>query len=79
VEGVQFHPESVLTLEGPHLLANFLRLSGEGEAALLDEVAGSFALAGLGDNVASAEPAARPATTHGEQEASLTGRMEAVR
>jgi len=24
VEGVQFHPESILTTEGPHLLANFL-------------------------------------------------------
>jgi anthranilate/para-aminobenzoate synthase component II len=24
VEGVQFHPESLLTLEGPGLLANFL-------------------------------------------------------
>ena len=33
LEGVQFHPESVLTPEGPHLLANFLRLAGEGEAA----------------------------------------------
>ena len=36
MEGVQFHPESVLTPDGPHLLANFLRLAGEGEAALLD-------------------------------------------
>jgi anthranilate synthase/aminodeoxychorismate synthase-like glutamine amidotransferase len=28
IEGVQFHPESILTLEGKHLLANFLaRLS----------------------------------------------------
>lgn len=25
--GVQFHPESILTPEGPHLLANFLRLA----------------------------------------------------
>jgi len=24
VEGVQFHPESILTVEGPRLLANFL-------------------------------------------------------
>ena len=32
MEGVQFHPESVLTPDGPHLLANFLRLAGEGEA-----------------------------------------------
>jgi anthranilate synthase/aminodeoxychorismate synthase-like glutamine amidotransferase len=26
LHGVQFHPESFLTLEGPKLLANFLRL-----------------------------------------------------
>ncbi len=33
VEGVQFHPESILTLEGPTLLGNFLRghtRAGEG-------------------------------------------------
>jgi anthranilate synthase/aminodeoxychorismate synthase-like glutamine amidotransferase len=49
MEGVQFHPESVLTPEGPHLLANFLRLAGEGEAARLDAVAGSFATHGLAE------------------------------
>lgn len=26
LEGVQFHPESFLTVEGPHLLANFLEI-----------------------------------------------------
>jgi anthranilate synthase/aminodeoxychorismate synthase-like glutamine amidotransferase len=49
LEGVQFHPESVLTPEGPHLLANFLRLAGEGEASRLDDVAGSFATAGMAE------------------------------
>ncbi len=47
LEGVQFHPESVLTPEGPHLLANFLRLAGEGEAARLDAAVGSFATRGM--------------------------------
>ncbi|HEY8475431.1 MAG TPA: gamma-glutamyl-gamma-aminobutyrate hydrolase family protein, partial [Chloroflexota bacterium] len=29
VEGVQFHPESILTQEGKRLLANFLAYAGE--------------------------------------------------
>ena len=29
LEGVQFHPESFLTSEGPHLLGNFLGISAE--------------------------------------------------
>ena len=56
MEGVQFHPESVLTPEGPHLLANFLRLAGEGEAARLDAASGSFATHGL-DETDEDEPA----------------------
>jgi para-aminobenzoate synthetase component 2 len=55
MEGVQFHPESVLTPEGPHLLANFLRLAGEGEAATLDAATGSFATRGL-ESPAEAAP-----------------------
>jgi anthranilate synthase/aminodeoxychorismate synthase-like glutamine amidotransferase len=49
LEGAQFHPESVLTPEGPHLLANFLRQAGEGEASRLDAVSGSFATSGLAE------------------------------
>jgi anthranilate synthase/aminodeoxychorismate synthase-like glutamine amidotransferase len=51
IEGVQFHPESVLTPDGPHLLANFLRLAGEGEASRLDDATGTFATAGLAEIV----------------------------
>ena len=69
MEGVQFHPESVLTPEGPHLLANFLRLAGEGEAALLDAAAGSFATKGLDETDAldaerTAERAGASALAH---------------
>ena len=49
MEGVQFHPESVLTPEGPHLIANFLRLAGEGDASVLDDASGTFATAGLAE------------------------------
>ena len=33
VEGVQFHPESILTQHGHDLLRNFLEISKQGEAA----------------------------------------------
>ena len=88
MEGVQFHPESVLTLEGPHLLANFLRLAGEGEASLLDRAAGSFALSGLADDtvdgavaapVAASLAAGRHEALHAEAKAVVAGRVEVIR
>jgi anthranilate synthase/aminodeoxychorismate synthase-like glutamine amidotransferase len=66
IEGVQFHPESVLTPDGPHLLANFLRLAGEGDGARLDAVSGSFATRGM------AEPVAAPALAAPEASAPET-------
>ncbi len=63
MEGVQFHPESVLTPDGPHLLANFLRLAGEGDAGVLDDASGSFATKGLAATAAGAPAAARAVGT----------------
>jgi anthranilate synthase/aminodeoxychorismate synthase-like glutamine amidotransferase len=83
VEGVQFHPESVLTPNGPHLLANFLRLAGEGEAELLDDATGSFALAGFGESpekgAAAAASYAASATPSPRESAAAAGRGEAIR
>jgi len=36
VEGIQFHPESILTIEGKHLLRNFLELTRGGGGRRLE-------------------------------------------
>jgi anthranilate synthase/aminodeoxychorismate synthase-like glutamine amidotransferase len=74
MEGVQFHPESVLTPEGPHLLANFLRLAGEGEAERLDAAAGSFATHGMAEQ--PAPDVRRAAATPGSAAAGGTADRE---
>ncbi|TAM75338.1 MAG: aminodeoxychorismate/anthranilate synthase component II [Chloroflexota bacterium] len=48
LEGVQFHPESVLTPDGPRLLANYLRWTGEGDPRVLDPEPADPALSGAG-------------------------------
>jgi anthranilate synthase/aminodeoxychorismate synthase-like glutamine amidotransferase len=45
VEGVQFHPESILTPEGPRLLGNFLELTEAERAPAAAEGAGRAASA----------------------------------
>jgi anthranilate synthase/aminodeoxychorismate synthase-like glutamine amidotransferase len=47
IVGVQFHPESILTPDGPRLLANFLRSCGESDGRALDAAGASFARSGL--------------------------------
>ena len=64
MEGVQFHPEIGAHAGGPHLLANFLRLAGEGEAGRLDAAVGSFATRGMAEaGPTRAEPDGRRAGT----------------
>jgi anthranilate synthase/aminodeoxychorismate synthase-like glutamine amidotransferase len=82
LEGVQFHPESVLTPDGPHLLANFLRLAGEGEASRLDAAVGSFATRGMDvPEPAATDDRATSSATHAQPAPAepVTTAMEATR
>jgi len=65
LEGVQFHPESVLTPEGPRLLASFLRLAREADPELLLAVGDGFATQGLVDRGDASPAAAAAAAARG--------------
>ena len=79
IEGVQFHPESVLTPDGPHLLANFLRLAGEGEASRLDAASGTFATRGMTTAAEEAATAAEAAEAAAATADRATTAIEATR
>jgi anthranilate synthase/aminodeoxychorismate synthase-like glutamine amidotransferase len=59
IEGVQFHPESVLTPDGPRILARFLRRCGEGEPEIL-ESRRDFCFKGIVQEAAAASAGGSP-------------------
>ena len=83
VEGVQFHPESVLTPDGPHLLANFLRLAGEGEAGVCSTASRGRSRPAAGGDLGGPASRAGGVVAHRsaapEAVAAGAGRVEAVR
>jgi hypothetical protein len=62
------------------MLANFLRLCGEGDGLLLDRISGSFALAGFGPgSVASGDRQDGAPSVSALEAAAAAGRAEVVR